>query len=553
MQPTEPQPIDYREFPILYVDDEPDNLRVFELTFRRKFQVLTASTPEEGLRILHENPIALILSDYRMPAMNGVEFLTHAREIDERCIRMLVTAFGDVNILGDAINDGRIYRYIPKPWEPAELDLTLRRAIETYSLERQRAALLHELSRMNGLSHALHRELDLQKLLDVVLDTAYGELGFDGAAILLAEGDGEALSWAGFAPGDTVAKRLEKIEISRRSAPEFLAGLAAGEVQSLRLDAARPEAPISRWVTEVSADEILVVPLIGKTELIGALAVDHRSGGQGFGADDHTLLDGLAMHLVIALENARLVQDLTSTREQVKRADRLGTLGTLAAGLAHEINNPLVSIHTFLTLAPEKRSEPDEHFWGEYHQLAASELERIRGLVSTMSRLAHGGRGEVTQGPVDLGVVAGEVTTLLGQQARVAGVELDLDVSSELRDVVGVRDHLHQVLLNLVCNAIHATPEGGSVSIRVGPDPAHPADRVRLSIADTGAGIPEEDLERIFDPFFTTKDPNEGTGLGLMITHQIVADHGGSIGVESKEGQGARFRVTLPVKGVVGR
>ena len=146
MQPRPVHLLDHREFPVLYVDDEPDNLRIFELTFRRQFSIITASSPEEGLRLLHENPIAVILSDYRMPGMNGVEFLSKAREIDDRCVRMLVTAYGDVQILGDAINDGRIYSYIPKPWEPEDMQMRLRRAIEVYAIDRERSALLDELS-----------------------------------------------------------------------------------------------------------------------------------------------------------------------------------------------------------------------------------------------------------------------------------------------------------------------------------------------------------------------------------------------------------------------
>ena len=134
--------MDHREFPVLYVDDEPDNLRIFELTFRSEFTVLTATSAEEGLRLLNENPVAVVLSDQRMPVVSGVEFLSRVRELDPSTIRVLVTAYGDAEILGDAINDGSIYRYIPKPWDPNDMRLTVRRAIETYALERERGALL---------------------------------------------------------------------------------------------------------------------------------------------------------------------------------------------------------------------------------------------------------------------------------------------------------------------------------------------------------------------------------------------------------------------------
>jgi two-component system NtrC family sensor kinase len=546
--------MDHREFPILYVDDEPDNLRIFELTFRRQFTILTAESPEKGLALLHDNPVAVVLSDYRMPGMNGVEFLSRAREIDDRCIRILVTAYGDVKILGDAINDGRIYRYVPKPWEPEDMQLTIRRAIEAYAIDRERAALLGELSLLNRLSHSLYRELDLGRLLRLVLDATHTDLGFDGAALALLDRGGEQLSWMGLAPDNEVAARLREIVLSHSSAPRFLDSLTRGSVQSLRLaEMADLEEPVRRWLTEVSADELLVVPLVGQNEVIGMLAVDQRSGSKRFGADDRTLLDGLATQVVIAIENARLVEELRSTREQVKRADRLGTLGTLAAGLAHEINNPLVSIHTFMSLAPEKRTQDDEEFWGRYRELAAAELERIRGLVATMSRLARGGRGEVVPEPVDLAVLAREAVTLLQREAREGDIDLAVEAADDVEPVFAVHDHLQQVLLNLLCNALHATPEGGSVRVDVEADRDHPRDVVWLTVTDTGCGIQPEHVERIFDPFFTTKDPDEGTGLGLMITHQIVADHGGAIEVRSRPGEGSSFRVKLPVKGVAGR
>ncbi len=552
MRPRPMSLLDHREFPVLYVDDEPENLRIFELTFARKYNVLTARDGEEGLRVLNEHPVAVVLSDHRMPKMTGTEFLARAREIDDKAVRMLVTAYGDAETLGEAINDGAVWRYLPKPWDGEEMDLAIRRAIEVYALDREREALLGELTQLNRLSRDLYSELDLERLTALLVDRAHEELGFDGVGLLFFEPGGETLRWQGFAPrNDEVDSRVGALRLSMTSTPDFVKRLRKGETQVLQMDhMGELSAPLRHWVTEVSAEEIVVVPLIGKTEVIGALAIDNRSGGQRYGADDRTLLDGLATQAVIAIENARLVDDLRRSREQVLRADRLGTLGTLAAGLAHEINNPLVSIHTFLSLAPQKRSEDDEEFWGDYHALAAGEVERIRGLVATMSNLARGGVGEAEVQPVALPELAQEVTKLLQREARAGKVNLEVVADSETPAVIAVRDHLHQVFLNLLLNALHATPEGGRVTVTIGPDPAGSDDGVCVSVADTGPGIPKENLERIFDPFFTTKDPDEGSGLGLMITHQVVADHGGTIDVTSRDGEGACFSLRLPVRGL---
>jgi signal transduction histidine kinase len=550
MRPSPLRLMDHREFPLLYVDDEVDNLRIFELTFRRDFTILTATSAQQGLEILNENPVAVVLSDQRMPGMSGVEFLSRVRALDPKTLRILMTAYGDVETLGIAINDGSIYRYIPKPWEPDDLRLTLCRAIETYALDRERDALVRELTQLNQLSRDLHSELDLKKLIQTLIQATHRDLGFDGAAFLLFDGSHERLDWAGVAPeNDAVAEHIQRLEITRDSAPEFINEIQLGSTQALRAEGLEDLPKVLReWLIEVSADEILAVPLIGKEELIGVLAVDNRSGGRRFGADDQTLLDGIATQAVVAIENAKIVDDLRSARHQVQRADRLGTLGTLAAGLAHEINNPLVSVQTFVEMAPSKKADHDDDFWKTYHALACTELERIRDLVLTMSRLAHGGDVGVAPGEVCLESLAREVKILLQAEAQDAEVELEVQCVSGTPGVWGVRPQLQQVLLNLICNAIQATPPDGRVDVRIYSGADSPIECVCVEVEDSGQGIADENLERIFDPFFTTKDPDQGTGLGLMITHQIVQDHGGSIEVRSSPGEGSNFCLRLPIK-----
>ena len=554
MRPKPTRLLDHREYPVLYVDDEPDNLRIFELTFRRDFTVLTATNAKEGLELLSQHPVAVVLSDQKMPGIQGVEFLRRVRELDSGVVRILVTAYGDAKILGDAINDGNIYRYLPKPWEPEDMRLTVRRAIESYALEAERATLLEELMILNRLSRTIHRDIDRGRLYETLLSALREELDFDGCALMLCDANSVNLRFAAAEPNDEVAGRLREISFDEKSAPIFLDPLYKGDSQMLHGDeAAELEAPVRAWLTEVSAEEIFVVPLIGKERVVGALAVDNRRGGQRLGADGRMLIEGLAMQAVIAIENAQLVDELRRSRAQVRRVDRLGTLGTLAAGLAHEINNPLVSLNTFLSLAPEKRESDDPSFWGEYHELACAELERIRGLVESMSRLGRGGpAAALSREAVNVGEVAQQVIRLLHRETERAGVEVQLELADSLPEIEVVRDQIHQVVLNLSLNVIQASQAGGSIVISVDSDgsPAEPTG-IRIRFQDSGEGISEEDLERIFDPFFTTKDPDKGTGLGLMISHQIVADHGGSIEVESTLGEGATFHVRLPSQGPI--
>jgi signal transduction histidine kinase len=546
VRPKPDRILDYREYPVLYVDDEPENLRLFELAFKREFSIVTATSGEEGLERLNSEPVALVLSDHRMPGMSGVEFLTRAVEVDPKTIRILVTAYGDAQTLGSAINSGAIYKYIPKPWMPDEMRLMLRRGIETYALDRERDQLVRELTLLNRVSRSITQELALEPLLDLLLETLTQDLGYDGAGILFFDKTGKTLSQGRFWPsGSPVSERLNELELSQRTAPTFISRLREGDIQRLCIDQALGlEGPLRDWVTEVAAEEILVIPLVGKERTIGVLAVDNRCGGHRFTGDDQTLLEGLAHQAVIAIENAWLVEDLRRSREQVRRADRLGTLGTLAAGLAHEINNPLVSIHTFLSMAPAKRHEADEEFWGDYHALAAREVDRIRRLVETMRLLGRDTDSSTPGEAFDAGVLAEEVVALLAREAARADVGVTLERDPDTPKLVAVRDHMHQVFLNLLLNALHASPPGGSVRLRLFPDPE--AGGLCLEVSDSGTGIPEEDLSRIFDPFFTTKDPDKGTGLGLMICHRLVTAQGGEIEVRSREGEGSTFCVRLP-------
>lgn len=539
--------LDYREFPVLYVDDEPENLRIFELGFRRDFSVLTATSGEQGLTMLSQRPIAVVLSDQKMPGLSGVEFLSRARDLDAKTIRILITAYGDAATLGSAINEGCIYRYIAKPWQPEDLRLAVRRAIEVYALDRERDQLLRELTTLNRVARTISRELDLDPLLALLLESVVGELGFDAASLLLFDERGRGLRLARMLPPGAVSVTLAGMEIQAEEAPRFFQRLETGDLQLLSLDQAGAyEAPIRRWVNEVAADQLLVVPLVGKHRVIGALAVDNRRGGPHFEADERLLLDGFATQAAIAIANAQLVDALRRSRQQVARADRLGTVGTLAAGVAHEINNPLVSIQTFLTLAPSKRGDADPEFWGPYHELALSELERIRGLVATMGRLARGGGERGQRSLCDVAVVCEEAMRLLAHEACEAGVTLAIRVEGETPKVEAVREQIHQVLLNLLLNAIQATPPGGRVDLRVWGESGE-APAVKIEVRDSGCGIERDHIEQIFDPFFTTKGPDQGTGLGLMICHHIVTDHGGSIEVESEPGAGAVFRVRLPL------
>jgi signal transduction histidine kinase len=218
----------------------------------------------------------------------------------------------------------------------------------------------------------------------------------------------------------------------------------------------------------------------------------------------------------------------------------------LTAGLAHEIRNPLVAIRTFTQLLPERYN--DAEFRDGFQALALKEVDRICGLINDLLSFARPSRPKVVQ--ENMNDVIDGITRILESEAKEKNVEITRDFTAGLPTVWIDREQMKQVFMNLVLNAIQAMKnEGGALFIstrfHIRDQSGQPGQFVQVEIRDTGVGIPEENLEHIFDPFFTNKD--EGSGLGLSISHQIVQEHGGYITVESKVGVGTSFFVNIPL------
>jgi len=244
-------------------------------------------------------------------------------------------------------------------------------------------------------------------------------------------------------------------------------------------------------------------------------------------------------------------QDLTERKQfevKVRRMERLASVGTLAAGIAHEIKNPLVSIQTFAQLLGERYQ--DAEFRESFRSIVISEVNRINNLVLGLLDFARPQKKK--PGFVDVEGVMDKTLELLGTMIRKGGIELDRERRGDLPAVFGDSEQLHQVFLNLLQNALQAMAgaEGRLVIRSFGGDGTRGAGEsfqaVVLTISDTGGGIDEEDLQRIFDPFYSTKE--NGCGLGLSISQRILEEHGASIDVSSEPGIGTTFTLALPIK-----
>jgi signal transduction histidine kinase len=230
---------------------------------------------------------------------------------------------------------------------------------------------------------------------------------------------------------------------------------------------------------------------------------------------------------------------------QLVRTGRLADLGTLAAGVAHEINNPLASIASCaegLQRRLQRREVPVAEQL-EYVETIAREAYRAHEITARLLAFARQDVGPV--GPVDVAPVARDLLLLLRHQFEQRGLRLVMTLPESLPAVQANANELKQALLNLLANARDASPHGGVVELRG----LRQGDEICLEIRDQGSGIPEELMDRIFDPFFTTKPAGKGTGLGLAVACAIVEGFGGSLDAENLPTGGACFRITLPLAG----
>ena len=240
-----------------------------------------------------------------------------------------------------------------------------------------------------------------------------------------------------------------------------------------------------------------------------------------------------------------VLDDLTERRaleEQIQRAQRLAALGRLAGGLAHEIRNPLGITRAAAQVL--QREIGEDRALGEYTQVIQSEIDRIDRLIEQL--LAYARPFPLQRGPVHVTDVIERAVALTRAYAAQRGVALATDVSADLPSVEGDAELLHQALVNLLLNGIHATPATGMVAVSAATqDGDNGASAILLvTVRDTGQGISTADLLHIFDPFFTTRA--DGTGLGLSIVQQIVQEHNGTIEVHSELGTGTSFVLHLP-------
>jgi signal transduction histidine kinase len=225
-------------------------------------------------------------------------------------------------------------------------------------------------------------------------------------------------------------------------------------------------------------------------------------------------------------------------RAQLVEKEKMVALGQIAAGVAHEVGNPLSSISSIVQML--KRTNLEGATRTEL-DLIDTHVARITAIVRQMGRLARPARD--TWEPLDVGEIIREAVRLISYDPRAESVEITCDCPPSLPRTYGLRDQLQQVFINLSLNALDAMPRGGTLQLSAQPQRGS----IVVRVADSGSGICPDTGRRVFEPFVTTKEPGLGTGLGLAVSYGIVQKHGGTIDFESSVGEGTVFTVELPL------
>ena len=237
---------------------------------------------------------------------------------------------------------------------------------------------------------------------------------------------------------------------------------------------------------------------------------------------------------------------LEENQEQLLQAEKLTSLGQMAASIAHEVNNPLTGVLVYTQLLAKKMASDtlSKEVALDYLSKMASEIDRSSRIIRNLLGFARPSAPKLST--VDVNQVIEKALSLVAHQAELERIQVTKELDPSLPKLWADFDQLRQVFVNLILNAIQAMENGGTLTLRTFPTNER---GVRLKIEDTGSGISPENLRKLFTPFFTTKKKGQGVGLGLAVGHEIIEKHGGRIDVESKVGKGTTFTVSLPGQG----
>lgn len=525
---------------ILIVDDHvPAAEMVSRLFAVRGYQTICAFSGAEALEQAQQYIPDLILLDVMMPDMDGYKVLEALRgnPTTNKIPVIFITAKDEAADIEEGLRLGAD-DYIPKPVKPRELIARAKSKIEAYRLRENLEQKTTDLEALLRFSEALNNHLEVDELLDLILYLVLDLVPSHTAIIYHMSESNDIV--------ETRSKSKDKhvdVDIDVQALKDYF---------SQHTDAIQWQSSTQKSFS--LSDSGMVAGLRHGEQMHGMLLV---LADMPFEENHLRLFENIGRQTTMALRNAELyavkvnyaerleemveerTAELRSAQELLVRAEKLASVGRLAAGIAHEINNPLMPIRVNLELMKEDVEENKDVSIQDIDEALRS-VNRISRIVERLQQFTRksGDKAPIMQ-PLKIVDIVEDVISLSGSYIRNSGIKVDVNLD-ETAQIYGNRDQLEQVFLNIILNAHAAMQGGGTLKI----DSHIEAQNLIIRFADTGTGIANDMLGKIFEPFMSSKE--NGSGLGLFISYGIIESHNGQIHVESELGKGAVFTLALP-------
>lgn len=517
---------------ILIVDDHaPAAAMVSQIFTMQGYDAISVDNGLEAIAMAQSILPDIILLDVMMPGMDGYAVLNELRKINSTADIpiILVTAKDGIDDIEHGLGLGAD-DYIPKPVKPREMLARVRSKIEARKLRSDLVKRTTELEALLRFSQELNNQHDVESLLELILFLVLDLVPCDATVIYHLDEQQNVLNYREQA---RVSENISRVDVQKLF--ESLLGNPSLNIWN------------NNEIAGADFSGGIVVQLAYGEQVHGLLVVLSE---QVFGDHESRLFETIARQTTLALHNAEIYEhleemvekrtaELRSAEELLIRSEKLASVGRLAAGIAHEINNPLMPIRMNLEMMQEDIENNTPITERDIEETLHS-VNRISRIVERLQQFTRGRGEDVPEmESINLSEVIESVLSLSNTFIRHSNVNIQTKLQSNAI-IYGNRDQLEQVFLNITLNAQAAMADGGDLSI----DVVCSNNDCIIRISDTGHGIDEDKREKIFEPFFSTKDT--GSGLGLFISHNIVHNHSGQIEVESEVGKGTTFIITLP-------
>ena len=509
------------DWKIIIIDDEKDIRDVMTITLEdANFKVFSAENGQSGVQLCREISPQIVITDIRMPKMNGIQVLETLKSMNPDIEVIVITAFGEMDVAIQALQLDAS-DFITKPINDEALHMALKRAKQRYLTRKEIKDYTTLLEKEKSqTSQELINTIFFQK--NLVENSIDGILGCDENEIVITFNNAM----------ERMLGYSKDIVLNKMSFHQFF---SAEERQRFNSEIEKKSyggvGKLFLYETTLLNHEGHKVPV-----QVSATVLSNEESG-----------DGLVCFFRDLREISELEREIAD-QARILHQDKMMSLGRLAASVVHEINNPLFGVLNYLQLMSRKlERSPLNEMQGEkfkqYLELAEKETSRCSQIISSL--LTFSRKSPPSFDRLNIDELLDRCAILCQHKLELSNIELHHSVDPQIPSALGDFNQLQQCLFNLIFNAIDAMPDGGTIDIESKYDKNK--NRVLIIVKDTGHGIPEKDLPHIFEPFFTTKDERFGVGLGLSTVFGIMEHHNGTVHVESMAGEGSKFTIELPL------